>query len=356
VGESTIAIEPATEPVAHPPTARRRLRWIAAVFLTVLVGLLSIVSVAAGYVRGDLLNTDRYVQIVAPLARDPAVQQEVVDAITRSVVDNVRLDDLTENAIALLRARDGRLAQLLTSDRRFADALNAALSALGPLVQNQLEEATRRAATRVVESPQFAEVWEKANRVAHERMLAALRDQGSVLRTEDGTVSIDLGVLVEDVKKRLVDSGVSIAARIPAVNADVVLLRSAELAKAQQGLLLLDSVGPWVPWITLAFAVGAVLLAPDHRRAVVAVAGAVVVSMIILAVVLLLTRGWLLERVGSTAIEPAAAGAVVDAAWDPLWIRLWITLIIAALVAVVALLLPRIGALYARLRGAPQSE
>ena len=78
------------------------VRRVLAVILVVLTALLSLVSVLAGYVRSDLLDTEKYVEIVAPLAREPAVQAEVVDAVTQTVIDNVRLDDLVQDAIAVL--------------------------------------------------------------------------------------------------------------------------------------------------------------------------------------------------------------------------------------------------------------
>ncbi len=315
-----------------------RARRIVAVVLVVCVGLLSLLSVVAGYVRGELLDTDSYVEIVAPLARNPAVQAEVVDAVTNKVVDSVSFDDLAATALELLRARDGRLAQLLNSDRRLADALNSALSGLGPLLQNQVAEATRRATERVVESPRFAELWTEANRVAHRATLAALRDEGSALRTDDGAVRIDVGVIVEEVKQRLIQSGFALAQRIPTVDSEIVLIESAELAQAQQALLIFDRIAPWVPWVTLALAVAAVLVAPVRRRGLLWVGAAVAAAMIILALTLIAARHRLLTRVATTSVEPAAASAIADAALDPLWSRIWIVLIIAVLITVGAVL------------------
>lgn len=319
------------------------VRQVLAVILVVLTALLSLVSVLAGYVRSDLLDTERYVGIVAPLASDPAVQAEVVDAVTQTVIDNVRLDDLTQDAIAVLRAGDGRLAELLRSDGRLAEALNSSISALGPLVQNQLEEATRRAATRIVQSPRFAELWAEANRVAHQRTLAVLRDEGSALRTSDGAVRLDVGVIVEEVKQRLVESGLTVANRIPSVSSEVVLIESAELAEAQSALLIFDSVAPWLPWITLVLAVAAVLVAVDRRRAVLQVAAAIAATMIILGIALAVGRAWLVGRVSAT-VEPAASEAIIAAALGPLWTRLWVVFGVALVIAVIALLVGPLGA------------
>ena len=353
---TTIAPEAANTQAAPPGRARR----VVAIVLVVCVGLLSVLSVVAGYVRGELLDTDSYVEMVAPLARNPAVQAEVVDAVTDKVVDSVRLDDLTESAIELLRARDGRLAQLLNSDRRLADALNSALSGVGPMLQNQLEAATRRAAERVVESPQFAELWAEANRVAQSATLAALRDEGSALRTDDGAVRIDIGVVVEVVKQRLIQSGFALAERIPAVDSEIVLIETAQLAQAQQFLLIFDQIAPWVPWVTLALAIAAVLVAPVRRRGLLWVGAAVAAAMIILTLTLVAVRHWLLTRVATTSVEPAAAAAILDAALDPLRSRVWVVLVVALLIVIGAVLAgpagSRLRARIQRLRQKNQPE
>ena len=157
-------------------------------------------------------------------------------------------------------------------------------------MQNQVAEATRRATERVVESPRFAELWTEANRVAHRATLAALRDEGSALRTDDGAVRIDVGVIVEEVKQRLIQSGFALAQRIPTVDSEIVLIESAELAQAQQALLIFDRIAPWVPWVTLALAVAAVLVAPVRRRGLLWVGAAVAAAMIILALTLIAAR------------------------------------------------------------------
>lgn len=324
------------------PTSKAR-RVVAGV-LIVVTGLLSIPSVLGGYVRADLLTTERYVQIVGPLARDPAIQAQVVDSVTAAVVDSVRVDDLTADALEVLRARDTRLAQLLNSDRRLAQALNGLLAGLGPLLQNQFDAVTRRAAERVVQSPQFAELWTEANRRAHAATLAALRDQGSVLRTGDGEVSVDLSVIVEQVQRLLIDNGVTLAERITVTDRQLVLVRSSELARAQGVLRLFDQTAPWLPWLTLALAIAAVAVSPDRRRALLALGVAVTGAMVLIGLMLVIARGVFLTRVAATSLRPEAAAAVADAALAPLWSVVLFVFFAAVLAAAVALAAGPVGA------------
>ena len=322
-----------------------RLRRLVGVVLVVLTALLSLVAVLSGYVRAELLTTDRYVEIVGPLAKDPDVQAEVVDVVTAKVVEKVELEGLSEDLVELLRARDGRLGELLNRDSRAADALTALLSGLGPMVQNQVEQSTRRAAQQVVRSPRFATLWTEANRIAHQKTLSALRDEGSALRTGDGAVRIDLGVVVEEVKQRLIHSGFALASRIPVVDSEIVVINSAQLAQVQQALLLFDQLAPWVPFLVFGSAIAAVLVWPRRRHGARWVAAGVAVAMIVLAIALAVTQSWVLGRVGDTDVNPAAVEAIVGAVLGPLWTRIWVVLGVAVAITLITVLSGPVGSL-----------
>lgn len=62
----------------------------------VLVGLLAISSVAARFARSEILDTDRYVTMVTPLASDPVIQGAVTDRVTDEVFRQVDITGLTE--------------------------------------------------------------------------------------------------------------------------------------------------------------------------------------------------------------------------------------------------------------------
>jgi hypothetical protein len=53
----------------------------------VLAGLLALLSVIAIWTRNQVLNTDRYVATVAPLATEPAIQDLIVDRLTATLAD-----------------------------------------------------------------------------------------------------------------------------------------------------------------------------------------------------------------------------------------------------------------------------
>jgi len=80
---------------SHPGLARR----IVAIVLVVLTAVLAFAAVPAMYLRSELIDTDRYVATVAPLASDPAIQAEIADKVTQQITDAVDFEALIGDAL-----------------------------------------------------------------------------------------------------------------------------------------------------------------------------------------------------------------------------------------------------------------
>ena len=59
------------------------VHWVA----LVLAALLAILSVSPIWTRNQVVDTDRYVRTVAPLATEPPIQDLLVDALTSAIAD-----------------------------------------------------------------------------------------------------------------------------------------------------------------------------------------------------------------------------------------------------------------------------
>ena len=83
---------------------RRKSRWraVTATTLIVIGCLLAPIAVVAVWADDQISDTDRYVETVAPLADDPAVQAAVTDSITEQVFTYVDVEALTKQALAAL--------------------------------------------------------------------------------------------------------------------------------------------------------------------------------------------------------------------------------------------------------------
>src|SRR3954454_24114880 len=78
---------------------RRSLRRASSGFLLVLGCGLAVLSLLAIWLRATLLNTDRYVNTVAPLAAEPPVQRAVAGKLKGAIDSKVDYDGLIQQAL-----------------------------------------------------------------------------------------------------------------------------------------------------------------------------------------------------------------------------------------------------------------
>lgn len=154
------------------PERRHRVRRILAPLLVALTVLVFTVTVPAAWGARTVLNTDRYVATVAPLANDPAVQRSLATRVTDQVFVALNLE--------------GLLRERLPSELAFiaAPISNAARG----FVYDQV--------LKVVQSDAFATFWTGANRFVHSRVLLILRGEGESVSTVEGKVLLNLMPLV----------------------------------------------------------------------------------------------------------------------------------------------------------------
>src|SRR5690242_11969411 len=142
--------EVATEPADAAPGAAKpphhRGRRIAGTTLVVISCILAPISGVAIWVRNQVLNTDRYVSNVAPLAANHHIIDTAATQITTALFNHV---DVAETIESVLPAR---------------------ASFLGSPVAAALRDLTQRTALAALSSKQFQTIWKEANRVAHEQL------------------------------------------------------------------------------------------------------------------------------------------------------------------------------------------
>ncbi|MER6350354.1 hypothetical protein ABT186_00460 [Streptomyces sp. NPDC001634] len=284
---------------AHGPA--RIGRSVASAVLIVLTCVLVPVALLTTWVHDIALDTDRYVSTVAPLATEPAIQDAAVHRITEAV--DVHVDGSKAAA---------DMASWLQS-QGLPPRAAAAVRSLGPALDSAVDSAVTKVATRVVHSHAFAKVWTGSNRIAHNAVVHALIGKGrGAVGVSDGTVTLDIGTVVERVKKQLVDAGLSPAAVIPDVNKQMVLFHSDDLAKLRKGTRLLDAVGNWLPVFVVLIGACGVLLAHSRRRALARTALGAAFACLVVAIGLVVARHYYLDHLPPQVQSRAAASAVFD--------------------------------------------
>lgn len=247
-------------------TRKRRFdgRSFGAWVILVVAALLLPIALTAFWAQRTLTDTERYIATVAPLADDPTIQQAV-----GTTVSNALIKQLDAQA---------RVGELLADNPKLAPLAGPIAAGVNSLVERTVNE--------VITSDQFSQVWVALNQKAQKALVLALdgRTDGAVTLV-DGKLVLDTGDLIEVVKQRLVDRGLSFAANIPvppAADRTVVLLDSPELKRAQFFWAIGQPVAQWLIYVVLLMFVGAILLSRNRPKMTIAVG----ISMVIGALVI----------------------------------------------------------------------
>jgi hypothetical protein len=285
-------------PVAAPPRRRHGgWQWTGAVVVLLVAALLTTLSVVARYARDEIINTDQYVATVTPLASDPAVQNAVANRVSNEVIQKLDVPKLIHD-----------LAE--ATGRPNADAIASAIA--GP-VNDAVEGFVHKTVLTFVQSPEFEKLWVSANTKAHTQLSAVLTGEGTdVVKTQGNQIIVEVGPIVDQVKQELIDSGLSVASKIPTVSVQVPVMTVENLPAIQSYVNLLDNLATWLPIAALLLLALGIWLAPLHRRAALIGAMMVAILMIIMLVALSILRDTYANQVANKGLNEPAALALYD--------------------------------------------
>jgi hypothetical protein len=329
---STLRAQLEVQPVAIPDAAvsarhsRGRGWTVLAAVLIVLGCLMAPMAVVSGWAKTTLTDTDTFVATYAPLARDPEVQSFVIDQASAAVNQNLNIEQLTSEVLDGIKALGTR------------PAASAALDALkGPATQG-VQTVIRNGITEFVTSDAFAQTWERALRLSHNQLIATMRNdpQALIVAQSAGTIGIQLGPIVEEVKAALLARGLSIASRIPPVDRTIPIAQSDQIPTVQSAYLAVVAIGGWLPWVSLIFLTAGVLVARRRSVALVWAAGGLGVAMLLLVLGFGIGRNLLLTAVPPGLVPSGLTTLLYDTATAAMKDTAVIGLVLAVAIAVVA--------------------
>ncbi|MFF8474656.1 hypothetical protein [Streptomyces sp. NPDC015414] len=282
-----------------------RLRSALSAALIAVSCLLVPFGALAAWAAYGLADTGRYVTAMAPLAADPDVREAVAETVGDGILREV-------DQRMHVRPLEGSVA---------------------PFVHEAVRSFTQTRAFRIA--------WDTGNRVTHDAVLRALREDAATGGTGDGPVTVDLAPVTAQVKQQLTDDHIALAARIPVEHTAVPVLGAHEVAPLRKGFHVLQVAGFWCPVAALVFAVAGIALAVHRRRAVVATALGTALGGGLLNLALVIGRGLTLDGLAEGVSHPAA-GAVYDALTGTLRTASWLLIGLGLAVALTALLTRRL--------------
>jgi hypothetical protein len=270
---------------------RRTVRRASVVGLLILGCGLALLSVVAIWLRVTVLNTDHYVNTVAPIAAQPAVQRAVAAKLDTAINSKIDFDQL---------ARD------VLPDR--ADVL-------APAIATGVQSQIRSRLNEFTASPRFQQLWTDANRRAHSRLVELLTvGRSKRLALQGDTVYLDLSPAVQRVKDALNERGLTRIANAipPTVDGRIKLVQSSAISDAQGGIKLLKAAAIVLPFLALICLAASAALTKPWRRGVMHAAIGVAVSMLILIALVAIGRSAYLDALSNGALPRDAASDIFD--------------------------------------------
>jgi hypothetical protein len=260
----------------------------AARILAVVGVLLAVLSLLAGYIRFQGLDTDT----VRGTAGDLIADEEIRDQVAASLVDALYANiDVT-----------AALEQRLPPDQK---------GLAGPAAAG-LREFSERAASRMLERPRVQALWVNTVTRAHRQLINVLEDETPVFSTENGYVVLDLQPLVIQLGERVAIVG-NVAEKLGPDAGRIEIMQAEQLETAQDLTKILKFLGSWLWLLPIALWAVALWIARDNRRSILRLiaVGSILGGLLVLVV----RRGGgsfiVDELVPSTAVQPAAHDA-----WD----------------------------------------
>ena len=270
--------------------------------MTSLCGLLAAVllpvSLLSVWVHGVVSDTDKYVEIVTPLADDDTVKAAAVKELER-------------------------------------EALQLAATSGTPLPPGT-DELVHLVVQQVVDSPTFRTAWAQANRSAHEQLVAVLEDRRSPLLDREGRVSIQLATVFGTIAQNLAAQGLVDANRAADIDASFAVMDADQLAKARRAYDALDTLGFWLPLVWAALVLLTLLLARRRLATTAKLAAATLVTLGLLALVLLFARDALTGDLPQRDVALAVWDVVVASLWRAIGISAAALVMVALVAAVLA--------------------
>jgi hypothetical protein len=277
-------------------------RRVAASVIGILACIVLPLGLVSAWAAGVLIDTNRYVATVAPLAGDRAVKQAVEHRLEDFAVASIDRDRTGQPLPKLLRA--------------------AAV------------EAIHEAVVGVVEGPAFPPAWRVANRAAHRELVSVLRGRDEGVVRSDGQVTVGLGPVLKAALTTLEKKGLLRRDAAADVQINVSLMNVSDLRRAQRVYSVLGPAGFWLPVIWLLLAMATMVVAPNRGRTLAWLAVGAIVG-----VALLWLAGRFVRHRALASIAEKDDAVVARAVWDAvvasLNLAIWTVLIVALVVLLV---------------------
>jgi hypothetical protein len=254
--------------------------------LVVLAVLLLVLSLVAGFIRFQGLDTDTASSTANSMIADEVIREQIALSLVEQLYANVDVAETIEE-------------RLPPDQQGLAGPIAAAV-----------RELLDRAAVSMLERPRVQELWVASFRRAHAQLIEVLENEGELARVEGGAIVLDLQPLVIELGERVAIIG-QVANRLGPDAGVIEVMEAGQLETAQDLTQLLKVLGNWL-WLVPLVLVGIALwIVPGRRQSILRMlaVGTILGGLLVLIVRRLAGSYVVEELVESQTVRPAVENA-----------------------------------------------
>jgi hypothetical protein len=280
------------------PWRRRTVKGLIA-----LGALFAFLSVFAIWVERQALDTGEWVNTSGRLIQNSKIRTAVADYLVEQLYENVNVEKELEEVLP------GETKELA-----------------GPAAGG-LRQVAGTGAEKVLETSTAQNLWETANRTAHEQLMAVLENKKEAVETANGEVKLNLGSMLTNLAGQI-GLAKNLAEKLPPDAGQVTILKSEQLKTAQDIVIAIKGLALLLSILTFLVFGLAIYLTRDGRWVTVLFSGVALIIAGLLVVVLRHVAGGVVidQLVKQQNVKPAA-----EAAWSigtSLMVSIAVTIII----------------------------
>ena len=252
-----------------------------------LAAAIALVSALNVWVKRQALSTENFTNASAELLENDEI---------RNAVSVYMVDQLYRN---------------VDVGKAFEERLPPATKPLAEPLATALEPALVRVADRILARPRVQQLWENANRRAHQLLIAVLEDKRGILESTNGDVVLNLRPLVEELAAQTGVGG-RVAARLPPDAGQIVVMKGDQLEAARRAVKAIRVLSYLLSFVVLGLFAAAVYIARGRRRATLMGVG---VSLVVVGMIVLVVRRLAGTYLVDALTSDPEAKRPVDAVW-----------------------------------------
>ncbi|MGW1339544.1 hypothetical protein ACWCOV_00715 [Kribbella sp. NPDC002412] len=280
---------PAQAPPAERPSRGRSAAVIICLFLA---ALLTTPAAVAYWGQRTLNDTTRYVNTVGPLVNSPEVQDAIATKVTTAIEQQVDIEAMLNEVFA----------GVVTDRPRLQRLVGPLAAAINSLIDRQVRE--------FLASDEFADLWTAVNTRAQQALQRVLAgDQSGAIRLQDDQIVLDVSEVIERVKQRLVDRGLTIVQNIPIPDVDkqIVLMDAPQLRQIKTIYAFANPLAQWLLVAVAGLYLIALVLSRNRARTTVVIGAVLAANALLLALALSVGRQLFIDALAGTSFGVASA-------------------------------------------------